>query len=42
MITYTTTYPNPDTDGTTCALAFAEFLRIAKGKNAEAVIKGRL
>jgi manganese-dependent inorganic pyrophosphatase len=42
MLTYTTTYPNPDTDGIVCAIAFAEFLRSARGKNAQAVIKGRV
>jgi len=41
MTIYTTTYPNPDADGTTCALAFAEFLRSMRRK-AEAAIKGRL
>jgi manganese-dependent inorganic pyrophosphatase len=41
MITYTTTYPNPDTDGTVCSVVFAEYLRQSKGKIVEAVIKGQ-
>lgn len=42
MITYATTYPNPDTDGIACVLVFAEYLRSVRSKQAEAVVKGRL
>jgi manganese-dependent inorganic pyrophosphatase len=42
MAAIATTYPNPDTDGVACIIAYAEYLRSQKEMNTEPVFKGQL